>query len=114
MQEDPEVQALATRNFIEKWILADPDKRSVKSYFEHLSPGMILSYVRKGELKPWPLFAYEPISDVWLGEHVESSDTFYMIDDIVNNMYWVDKVDAEPESCEIVTQIMDELWEFQT
>lgn len=112
--EDPEDQALWMFNEIEKWILDDPDNRTPQDYYDKLSPGVILTMVRQRRIKPWVLFAYDPIASKWLNQNKYDAEVYYRIDDIVNCTYWADKLENEPDSVELVRTIMDQLWEYQT
>jgi len=112
--EDPVDQAFATKKFIERWILEKPNERNAEVFFSKLSAGNILTMVRLGQIKPWPLLTYTPITDRWLGDEFYNADVFYRISDIINTDYWADKISEDVETAEIVTEIMDQIWQFQT
>jgi len=112
--ENPEDQALSTLREIEKWILEKPNERSPELFFSRLSPGSILTMVRQGRIKPWPLLAYQHIVNRWLADDVYNADVFYRIDDLINCGYWAIKTETEPDSVKLVNQVMDQIWGFQT
>jgi hypothetical protein len=112
--EDPIDQAFATKKYIERWILEKPNERTAEVFFSKLTAGAILTMVRQGMIKPWPLLAYEPISSKWLSDEKYNADVFYRISDIINCDYWADKISADIDSVEAVVEIMDQLWEYQT
>jgi hypothetical protein len=112
--EDPVDQTFATKKQIERWILEKPNERTAEVFFSKLTAGNILTMVRQGMIKPWPLLAYAPIADRWLSDEFYNADVFYRISDIINCNYWADKISEDIESVEIVTEIMDQLWQSQT
>jgi len=112
--EDPVDQAFATKKFIERWILEKPNERSAEVFFNSLTAGNILTMVRCGNIKPWPLLTYDNIVEKWLGDDFYNADVFYRISDIINTDYWADKISDDVESADIVTEIMDQVWQFQT
>jgi len=111
--ENAEDQALCTLKEVERWIMENPTQRTAEEFFERLTPGVILTWVRQRKLKPWVLFTYGPIADKWLEDDTYNADVFYRIDDLVNNDYWAEKIADDPDSVSLVTQIMDQVWDFQ-
>lgn len=93
--------------------MENPTQRTAEEFFERLTPGVILTWVRQRKLKPWVLFTYGPIADKWLEDDTYNADVFYRIDDLVNNDYWAEKIADDPDSVSLVTQIMDQVWDFQ-
>lgn len=111
--EDPTEQALHTLREIDKWTLDDPD-RTAQDFFERLTPGLILQLVRDGTIKPWVLLTYEPIKQRWLDDDVYNAEVYHRLDDLLNFGYWLEKIDAQPNSEEMIKEIMDQLWESPT
>lgn len=112
--EDPEEQAIWSLNHIERWVLENPEERTVEQFFERLTAGTILSLVRQKKIKPWVLFTYEPIASKWLDDEHYNPEVFYKIDDIINCGYWSDKIDETPDAVETVGEVMEQLWTYQT
>jgi hypothetical protein len=111
--EDPLFQATRTVAYIERWLLED-ETRTPEQFFDRLSPGSILTLVRKGAILPWPLFTYEPITSRWLDRSAYNADVFFRIDSIVNCGYWADKINQTPEVAAQVTEIMNQIWQYRT
>lgn len=101
--EDPETQARAARDFIEKY--CEEHEIDTGSFFKQVSPTRVVGMVQNNAITPWVLFGYEPALDDLCSRI--NGEQLAMLDDIVNVDRWARKIEENPEGREIVRRIME-------
>lgn len=97
--EDPCIQVENTCNHIKEW--CHNKNISTKMFFISITPGQALNMVRSNQLSPWVLFGYKPSLE-GLVSRIDS-DVLHNLNDHINLNYWLDKIEGDQDSVDLVS-----------
>ncbi len=103
--EAPENQVDATCEFIREW--CEQKQGTPTEFFRRITPGQALTMVRKNQLSPWVLLCYDPSVEELVPRF--EGEVLFALDDHIKINYWLDKIDRETDSVEMVKQRCQEL-----
>lgn len=102
-KEEPEQQAEETCKNILEW--CEGRAEEPREFFKRITPGQALSMIRRNQLSPWVLFAYDPATIDLLDRF--HGETLFTLREHINIEYWLNKATDE-ESVAKVSRICQE------
>ena len=103
--EDPTAQVVETCQFILDW--CEEKEEQPATFFKRITPGQALNMVRKNQLSPWVLLCYDPSVEDLIPRF--EGEVLFRLDDHIKINYWLNKIEADEASVELVKQRCQEL-----
>lgn len=102
--ELPKEQVEKTCEFILEW--CEKKSESPVEFFRRITPGQALNMVRKNQLSPWVLLCYDHSVEELIPRF--NGEVLFALDDHIKINYWLDKIDRNEDSVEVVKDICKE------